>query len=61
MYLQVKDGINDAIKLKGLDRQLLVPGCILYSRGGMVPHMTYDNLTKITTENFIWGIPLATM
>ena len=61
MYLQVKDGISEAIKLKGSERQLLVPGCILYSRGGMVPHMTSDNLTRVTKENFIWSIPLATM
>ena len=61
MDLQVKDGINETIKLKGSDRLLLVPGCILYSRGGMVPHMTSDNLNRITKENFIWNIPLATM
>jgi len=42
------------------EKSLEVPGCMLYSRGGMVPHLTKKNLEMITKENIICQIPLST-
>lgn len=45
------DPDNFKQQLKFNDKTLDLPGCILYSRGGMIPHLTADNLTLINNNS----------
>lgn len=49
------------LKFKACDESILIPGCILYSRGGTIPHLTAENMTAVSCENNLWHVPLETI
>ena len=42
------------------NQSIVTPGCLVYVRGGIVPHLMNDILTNLHL-NDIWHLPLDTM
>lgn len=50
------------LKINKSNKSLEVPGCLLYSRGGMIPHLTDLNLNLVNNDaDKVWHLPLSTM
>lgn len=60
VYNDSGDGVRH-LKLNASGKRLDLPSCMLYSRSGMVPHLTEHNLNTVDNLNTFMQVPLATV